>query len=331
MSTLVFVVTFCLVAVLVYMARYSGRLRVAETRIIAAPIAEVYAQIADFRRWSEWSPWLEHDPDAQASLSDKTDGEMSRYAWDGRRSGSGEIMHVRMRAPIRIEQRLRIKQPFRIRGRTYWRLADCAGKTEVTWGMNGRVAFSLRAFAQTVQAMMALDFRYGLDRLARVLEPDHAPSYSLTYLGIRDIPAGRYVYKTYHGSLKGLGDALRLGFAELQQQLADHGVEPSGAPVAVYVKTNIKWRTTVCHIGIPIARTDFDRMPVRELPAHSAYVLRLEGSIAALEVAWYQAMQRMRIENIQPDQRIAPCERYLTAPDAAWAAVTDLHVPVRRQ
>ena len=79
MSTLVFVVTFCLVAVLVYMARYSGRLRVAETRIIAAPIAEVYAQIADFRRWSEWSPWLEHDPDAQASLSDKTDGEMSRY------------------------------------------------------------------------------------------------------------------------------------------------------------------------------------------------------------------------------------------------------------
>ncbi len=330
MSTFVFIVAFCIVAVLVYMARYSGRLRVAETRIIAAPIAEVYTQIVDFCCWSAWSPWLEHDPDAQVTLSDKTDGEQSRYAWDGTRGGSGEIMHVSIRAPNRIEQRLRIRQPFRIRGRAYWQLADCAGKTEVTWGMNGRVAFSLRAFAQTVQGMMMLDFRYGLDRLARVLEPVDAPCYSLSYLGIREIPASRYVYKTYSGSLKGLSDALRLGFAELRQQLVDLGGDPSGAPIAVYVKTNIKWRTTVCHMGIPTASADFDRLPVRELPAHSAYVLRLEGNVAALEVAWYQAMQRMRIENLQPDQRIAPFERYLGAPSAASGVVTELHVPVRR-
>ena len=64
MNTLVFVVAFCIVAVLVYMARYSGRLRVTQTRFIDAPMAAVYAAVADFRQWQAWNPWLEHEPTA---------------------------------------------------------------------------------------------------------------------------------------------------------------------------------------------------------------------------------------------------------------------------
>jgi len=331
MSTLVFVVAFCIVAVLVYMARYSGRLRVSQTRIIAAPIAEVYARVADFRHWGEWSPWLEHEADAPVTLSKKTDGERSRYAWDSARIGDGAIEHVRLIARERIEQRMRFKQPFRIKGKGHWQFIERAGKTEVTWGMKGRVSFPLRAFAQTVQGMIALDFQYGLDRLAGVVEPADAPRYSLTYLGVRDIPASRYVYQTYSGTLKGRGDAMRLGFAELRRQLQSCGVPPSGEPIAVYVKTNIKLRTTVCHMGIPIGDVGFDRLPVRDLPAHSAYVVCLQGSHAALEVAWYQIMQRMRIDNVRPDQRIPPFERYLTdqgtVPENDY--LTELHVPVR--
>jgi len=332
MTTLIFVIAFCIVAVFVYMARYSGRLRVTQTRIIDAPIDDVYARVADFRYWGDWNPWLEHDPDLQVTLSDQTDTKGSRYAWASERIGSGEIEHVRLVARERIEQRMRFKNPFHFRGRGTWLFVDCAGKTEVTWRMNGRVGFSLRAFAQTVRGTIELDYRYGLDRLARMVEPADAPRYSLTYLGVRDIPASHYAYSTYKGALKELRVALREGFAELRHQLANQGVQPTGDPIAVYDTTNIKLRTTVCHMGIPIGDADVGQLPVRDLPSHRAYVVRLQGGYAALDVAWYQAMQRMRIENIQPDQRIQPFECYLNDPDSVVENeyATEIHIPVRQ-
>ena len=332
MTTLIFVAAFCIVAVFVYMARYSGRLRVKQTRLIDAPIGEVYARVADFSRWGEWNPWLEHERDAQTSLSEQPKGKTSGYAWNSEKIGSGVIENVRTVELERIEQRMRFKNPFSFRGRGTWQFASRAGKTEVTWSMKGRVGFSLRAFAPTVQATIELDYRYGLDRLARLLEPADAPHYSLAYLGVRDIPASRYVYSTYQGALTGLGAAMRTGFAALRQQIAAHGVPPAGPPIAVYVRTNIKLRTTVCHIGLPVGDADVGELPVRDLPAQRAYVVRLQGSYAAMDIAWYQAMQRMRIENIQPDQRIAPFERYLNDPEVVPQNehVTELHIPVRQ-
>ena len=332
MTTLIFVVAFCIVAVFVYMARYSGRLRVTQTRLIDAPIDEVYAKVADFRHWGEWNPWLEHEPDVQTTLSEQTDAKESRYAWDSEKIGSGEIENVRMVAQERIEQRMRFKNPFRFRGRGTWQFSNRGGKTEVTWSMNGRVGFSLRAFAQTVRGTIELDYRYGLDRIARLVEPANTPRYSLSYLGVRNIPAIRYAYSTYSGALKGLGAAMRAGFDELRQRLVDRGLPPVGEPIAVYARTNIKLRTVVCHMGIPIGDADAGQVPVRDLPAHRAYVVRLQGSYAAMEVAWYQAMQRMRIENIQPDQRIPPFERYLNDPNAVQENdyLTELHIPVRQ-
>ena len=333
MTTLIFIVAFCLVAMLVYMARYSGRIKVLQTRVIDAPLSEVYRRIADFQRWSEWSPWVAFEPEAATTITGKSDTAGSCYAWESALGSAGFIEHVRLVAQERIEQRLRFKYPFRIRGKSYWQFNDLAGKTEVSWSLKGRVAFSLRAFAATVQGMIALDYRYGLDRLASLVEPADAPRYALEYLGVREIPAGHYVFSTYSGPLAGLGMAMPKRFAELRQQLASQGIPPSGAPIAVYVKTNIKLRTTVCHMGIPIADTNSERLPVRDLPAHRAYVVRLRGGYAALEIAWYQAMQRMRVENLQPDPRIPPFERYLNDPSSVQQndLLTELHIPLRQK
>jgi len=333
MSTIVFVGAFCIVAVLVYMARYSGRLRVQQTRSIAAPVAEVYGKVADFANWREWNPWLEHEPDVQTKLSD-TPGVNATCAWSSARIGSAVIENVRLLAPTRIEQRLRFRQPFRFRGRGDWRFVDRLGKTEVTWRMRGRVAFPMRAFAQTVQGMVALDFQYGLERLARAVEPACAGShYSLAYLGLRDIASTRYAFLTYSGALAGLVAARRSGLVGLRHRLAEQGLPSSGSAIAVYARTDVKLRTTVCHMGIAIGDGNYDDLPVRDLPAHRAYVVRLTGSHAGLEVAWYQAMQRMRIENIEPDPRVAPFERYLADPGTGGEGdgAVDLHVPVRQR
>jgi hypothetical protein len=332
MSTLLFVGAFCVVALFVYMARYSGRLRVAHTRIIDAPVGEVYARVSDLARWREWNPWLEHEPDVQTQLSVASDVEGSRCTWNGTRAGSGKIEHRRLLAPRRIEQQMRFQHPFRFRGRGTWEFSDRQGKTEVIWSLRGRVAFPMRAFAQTVQGTIALDFRYGLDRLARLVEGAGASRYSIAYLGVREVAAMRYACITHQGRLDGLADAMPMGFASLRRSLDAQGVPICGEPMAVYVKTNIKRRTTVCRLGIPVGDAEVGALSVHELPAHCAYVARVQGSAAGLEIAWYQAMQRMRIENIEPDLRLTPFERYFTGLDLGRESdnVTELHMPVRR-
>lgn len=326
LNSLLFVAAFCVVAVLVYMARYSSRVRVERTRLVDAPLATVYAQVADWKHWSDWNPWLADG--ALAAVSGPGNARGSTWSWDGARSGKGVVEHLKLQDQTHIEQRVRLQHPFAVQGKSSWQFTAREGQTEVRWSLRARVGFSVRAFSQTIQESLALDLRYGLDRLAQRLEPATAPRYALAHIGVRDVAHCRYVYQTFEGPITGLPAALLRSAAQLRQQLAALGVAPAGAAMAVYVKTNIKLRTTVCHIGIPVGSAEVGALPLRELPAHPAYVVQLQGERSALDLAWYLAMQRMVAEDIKPDQRIAPAEHYLAT--AAGAELTELHIPVLR-
>ena len=331
MTTLVFVTGFCIVAVLVYMTRYSGRVRVEQIRVIDASLNAVYAKVADLAQWQQWNPWVDAQAATTLTLSERANQAGSRCTWTSDSLGAGFVEHVRLFPGQRVDQRLRLKQPFTVMGRSEWFFKDLGGTTEVRWRLRGRVAFSMRAFATTVKASLALDCRYGLDQIASLLEPITAPRYTIAHLGVREVAATHYVYKTYQGSISGLPQTMRGTVAELRQQLTDLGIAATGEPLAIYFKTNIKLRTTFCHIGIPIGNASgTGTMQVRELAAHRAYAVRLHGSPRALEIAWYHAMQRMMAEKTKPDQRLPPFEQYLTSDDSATqnGSTIKLHVPV---
>ena len=332
LSTLIFVFIFCVVAILVYMGRYSGRVRFEQNRLIDAPLTKVYAMVADLHQWQHWNPWMAPKSDPALTFSGNADGKGSRCSWESATMGTGLIEQVRLEAPERIEQLVRLRHPFTVSGRSYWTFEDEDGKTRVTWGLRGRVAFSMRAFAATVKGSLTLDCRHALDQLASLLEPANAARYEIIHLGVREVAAIRYVYRNYQGAISGLPQAVVDVTGELRQQLATAGVPAVGSPLAIYFKTNIKLRTTSCHIGIPVDTQDhFDGLAVRELAAHQAYVVQLKGDRSALEIAWFYAMQHMVAQKIQPDQRLPPFESYLVNDEAELAqdAVTELHLPVR--
>jgi hypothetical protein len=332
MSALVYAVVFCIVAVLVYMARYSGRLRVSERRTIDAPLAAVHAQVADLRRWREWSPWLAQGGDAGAASTTSREDGTGSCTWERGGVAAGRIENLG--APLdgaRIEQRLRLWKPLPFSGRSSWQFSEDRGRTQATWSLRGRVGFSMRAFAPTVQGSIALDFRYGLDRLAARVEPEHAPRYAVSFDGVREVAALRYAWIAHEGPIAELGAAIEGVVAELRRALARRGVEATGAPIGVYVKTDIKRRTTLCRLGLPIGAAEVEGLAVATLPAHRAFIARLRGSRSKLEIAWYLAMQRLGADGLQPDLRIAPFERYVGATEGGTGAdaVTELHLPLR--
>jgi hypothetical protein len=328
-STLIFVSLFCIVAVLVYMARYSGRVRVTQSRVIDAPVEQVFAKVANFQQWAAWNPWLAHEPGAELTVTGAGGQPGSECAWDSDKAGMGVIRLARSVPLKSIEQHMQLKQPFVVNGRSHWTFTERDGKTEVTWQIKARVAFTMRAFSQTVKGALELDSRYGLDRLASLLEPTDAPRYQLSVLGPQEVPACRYVYQTYQGTIKALPDAMRQCHADLHAQLEKLGIQPTGAPLALYTKTNIKLRTTVCLMGLPVGDAEVGDMPVRNMPAQRVFRVALQGGPAALELAWYLAMQRMTQDKLKPDQRLPPFETYVfsasTAPSNDW--ITEVNVP----
>jgi hypothetical protein len=46
-------------------------------------------------------------------------------------------------------------------------------------------------------------------------------------------------------------------------------------------------------------------------------------------MAWYQAMQRLRVEQRQPDPRLPPCARYEALPRPGEPVAVMLQLPLR--
>ena len=237
---------------------------------------------------------------------------------------------------IQTDGRIRLSghDPLQFQVKLRWTLVERDGQTEVTVAFSGRVPLAQRIYARTIQGMLGLDLRYGLNRLARLLEPANASHYAIEHLGIRNVAAQQYAYQTYSGAISGVASAVQKGLAEVRSQLAKLKLAPAGPALCVYARTSVKSRSTVCHMGYPLALPEGAAAPsslaTRKFPAHQAYALRLTGPYSALEVAWYLAMQRMRTENLHMDQAIPPFERYLNEAGSVPEAeqVTELYIAV---
>ena len=320
MNALFFALAFTLVALGVYMGRYSGRVRAEQSRLIDAPPEAVQARVADLAQWQAWNPWLEHAHDAEAAVGDGS------LAWDVPSVGRARVRPVRVREACALRQQMAFDLPFACRGRSDWRFEPEAGGTRVHWRFKGRVAFTLRAFAATVQGATALDLRYGLDRLASTLEAA-PPAYELEYVGVRPQPARRFAQQAYRGPLDTLATELppRIAAARARTGAAD------AVGCVHYLKTQLKLRVVDCRVGVelPSDAAAPEGLVLQEQPAHDAYVLRFDGPPEALELAWYQAMQRLRVEQRQPHPQLPPHARYLGETAPGRRGLVELQLPLR--
>jgi hypothetical protein len=86
---------------------------------VDASQARVYAQIADFRMWTRWSPWEDVDPNLQRTYSGAESGLGAAYAWSGnRRAGQGRMEITEAAAPSMVRIDLRFEKPWKARNDT---------------------------------------------------------------------------------------------------------------------------------------------------------------------------------------------------------------------
>ena len=68
LKTILIAVPVILIACGIVVAMQPADFRITRTAAISAPPADVFAQVNDFSKWQNWSPWAKLDPAAKSTF-----------------------------------------------------------------------------------------------------------------------------------------------------------------------------------------------------------------------------------------------------------------------
>jgi uncharacterized protein YndB with AHSA1/START domain len=172
-KTAALVVIVLVVALLAYAATRPDSMHVERSTVINAPPDRIFPLIADFHRWSSWSPYERMDPAMKKDYSGAASGRGAVYEWDGNRQvGQGRMEITDTADPSRVTIQLDFLKPFKGHNLARFELTPAGGSTDVTWTMDGASPFVAKVIGVFVNMdrMIGRDFETGLASLKALAE-----------------------------------------------------------------------------------------------------------------------------------------------------------------
>lgn len=157
--------------VLIAAAMQPDVMRVERERKIAASADEIHPQLTDLRRWVEWNPWAERDPNMKITFSEQPSGQGAWYEWDGNDDVGKGKMTIAEVSPTAVRYRLEFIEPFASEADVELTLEPKNGRTTVLWTMQSDNDFMGKIFGvfMDMESMVGKDFEKGLANLEGVV------------------------------------------------------------------------------------------------------------------------------------------------------------------
>jgi len=145
---------------------------------IEAPAAAIFPWLNDFKKFNEWSPWAERDPNMKREFSGPSSGVGATLSWEGDPDevGSGTQKIVESVPDKRVVTELDFGDQGG--GKASFDLVESDGKTEVTWAFDTDFGMNLvgRYFGLMFDGMIGPDYEAGLAKLKRTVESQPVPA-----------------------------------------------------------------------------------------------------------------------------------------------------------
>jgi hypothetical protein len=162
-----------IVLFVIVVATQPSDFRVERTATIAAPAANVFAQVNDLHKWDAWSPWAKLDPNAKISFEGPEAGQGAAMSWAGNdKVGEGKMTVVESRPDEAVKLKVDFVKPFEGTSTSEFAFRPEGDQTAVTWAMSGHHNFIGKAFCLVMngQKMIGDDMEKGLAQLKSVAE-----------------------------------------------------------------------------------------------------------------------------------------------------------------
>jgi uncharacterized protein YndB with AHSA1/START domain len=172
-KTLLMGIAVAVLGLLGYASTRPDTFTVERSATIQAPPDRIYAHLADFHRWSAWSPWENRDPAMKRSFSGAASGQGAVYAWEGNKEVGSGRMEIRSARPASsVDIQLDFLAPFEAHNTATFTLVPENGATAVTWTLHGPMPFLSKVLSVFVSMdqMIGKDFEAGLANLKTAAE-----------------------------------------------------------------------------------------------------------------------------------------------------------------
>lgn len=158
-----------------YVATQPSDYHVARSATMAAPPAEVFAQVNDFHNWEGWSPWLKIDPNAKGTYEGPASGKGAIFKWAGNQEvGEGSMTITESRPNDLIKIRLDFLKPMAGTADVEFTFKPEGDGTKVTWSMAGQNGFIGKAFCtlfnMNMDKMIGDKYEEGLAKMKSIVE-----------------------------------------------------------------------------------------------------------------------------------------------------------------
>ncbi len=146
-----------------------GEIVVQRQITVRAPAEKVFAIIGDLKRFNEFSPWAEMDPQAKYTYSGPEKGPGQKMSWQSAKLGNGSQTIVDYVESRRIASALDFGEMGK--AQTSFELSPVGADTAVTWGFKTVLANPLERWMGLLYGRwIGADYEKGLAKLKVVAE-----------------------------------------------------------------------------------------------------------------------------------------------------------------
>lgn len=288
----------------------------------------VYAFLSDFNNWRVWSPWLILEPESKVTVAPGG----KHYAWDGKRTGSGEMKIEKENPPQRLDTTVTFLKPWKSTSSAWFELKAIASGTHLTWYMDSSLPFFLFFMKKMMTAYIGMDYTRGINMLKDYLETGAVPS-QLTFKNVTDYAGCTYVGFRTTCTMDTIGEKMKADFGKLFAFTKDKPDLLSGTPFSIYHKWDIVKNKVEYTAAFPV-KTVPTILPAGavtgSIPAVKVNTIAHTGNYKHLGNAWSAQYSMQQAKVFKWKKGIDPFETYLTMPGAVPEndQVTEVHFPV---
>ncbi|MFK7736158.1 MAG: SRPBCC family protein [Pirellulaceae bacterium] len=202
----------------------------------------VYERVADYRTWTQWSPWLIAEPDASVIVSENPNSVGSNYAWAGEVVGAGELEHESLVPGKAIRDEIRFLSPMKSVSKVGFDFAPVSDGTRVTWSMSGSLPFFLFFLKNQIEIFVGMDYERGLKMLKEWIETGSIKSQTAIH-GTQPMGPFNVVGIRSSSRLSEIGPAMDKAFGAAKEELEKAGISTDCETISVYHKMTPKTQT----------------------------------------------------------------------------------------
>lgn len=222
---------------------------------INSPPATAFVVLNSFKRFQDWSPWRDDEPNAVVTYNGPESGLGAKMAWVGEQgAGSQEIIES---APYSL---VRIKLVFGgFEGDDYlaaFKLEPVgASATRVTWTFNAQYNGMLgRYFGLLTEDVLGADYDEGLVNLKALVESMPSVDFSRLSVSVVEVPEQTvaYVSGTTTTDVSAITTAYAVAYSKVLAYVQQYKLKQAGAPVGIARKWDEVNKIYEYDAGIPV-------------------------------------------------------------------------------